>query len=166
MLDIAATCLVITALLAWLNQRFVWLPTTMGVMVIALGLSLAIVGLDALGWVRILRRYEQSLIGAIDFSDVLMQGMLSLLLFAGAMHVDLGALKDLALVIAGESLFNDGVGVGVFALLLGVLTSGSTPTAGEAAMLLLQEAGGGLAFGLALGLSMARVVRATLQGGH
>lgn len=218
MLDIAATFLVITALLSWLNQRFVKLPTTIGVMAISLVLSLAIVGLDALGWVHVLRRYEESLIRSIDFSEVLMQGMLSLLLFAGALHVDLsqlkaqrwpvavlalggtllstllvggalwlvlpwiglpmsllhcllfgalisptdpiavmgilksaGAPKNLELVIAGESLFNDGVGVVIFALLLGMLTSGGTPTASSAALLLLHEAGGGLVFGVLLG---------------
>ena len=226
MLDIAAACLVITAMLSWLNQRFVKLPTTIGVMVIALSLSLAIIGLDALGWVHMLRRYEESLIRSIDFSEVLMQGMLSLLLFAGAMHVDLsqlkaqrwpvailalvgtlvstvlvgggmwlvmpwlglplslmhcmlfgalisptdpiavmgilksaGAPKNLELVIAGESLFNDGVGVVIFALLLEMLISGSTPTVGEAAMLLLREAGGGMAFGLVLGYVTYRLLK-------
>ena len=49
MLDIAATCLVITALLAYLNHRFVGLPTSIGVMAAALLLSLALVGLDAAG---------------------------------------------------------------------------------------------------------------------
>ena len=48
MLDIAAVCLALTAILAYLNHRFVGLPTTIGVMAIALVLSLGIVGLDAL----------------------------------------------------------------------------------------------------------------------
>ena len=219
MLDIAAACLVITALLSWLNHRFVRLPTTIGVMVIALAISLVIVALDAAGWAHALRRYEESLLRSIDFSDVLMQGMLSLLLFAGALHVDLselkaqrwpvlglalvgtivstllvgfglwlalgwvglpldlmyclvfgalisptdpiavmgilksaGAPKNLELVIAGESLFNDGVGVVIFALLAGMIASGGTPSAGAALALLAQEAGGGIAYGLALGL--------------
>jgi len=219
MLDIAAACLVITALLSWLNHRFVRLPTTIGVMVIALAISLVIVALDAAGWAHALRRYEESLLRSIDFSDVLMQGMLSLLLFAGALHVDLselraqrwpvlglalvgtivstllvgfglwlalgwvglpldlmyclvfgalisptdpiavmgilksaGAPKNLELVIAGESLFNDGVGVVIFALLAGMIASGGTPSAGAALALLAQEAGGGLVYGLALGL--------------
>ena len=82
MLDIAAICLVVTALLAYLNHRFIRLPTTIGVMAIALGISLAMLGLDALGLDHGLRRYEESFLRSIDFSDVLMQGMLSLLLFA------------------------------------------------------------------------------------
>jgi len=230
MLDIAAICLVITALLAYVNHRFVRLPTTIGVMVIALGLSLAIVALDAAGWSHALRRYEESLLRSIHFSDVLMQGMLSLLLFAGAMHVDLselkahrwsvaalalfgtmlstllvgfglwlalpwvgtplsflycllfgalisptdpiavmgilksaGAPKDLELLIAGESLFNDGVGVVIFVLLLGILTSGDTPTVSAALVLLLREAGGGIVFGLALGYITYRLLKSVDQ---
>lgn len=219
MLEIAATCLVLTALLAYLNHRFVGLPITIGVMVAALLLSLAIVGLDAVGVGHALRQYEESLLRSIDFSNVLMQGMLSLLLFAGALHVDLselrayrwqvgalavlstllstlavgygtwlalpwvglelplihcllfgalisptdpiavmgilktaGAPKNLELVIAGESLFNDGVGVVIFSLLLGMLASGATPTVDQGLHLLLREAGGGLLFGMVLGM--------------
>lgn len=93
MLDIVASCLVITALLAYLNHRFIGLPITIGVMVSALMMSLSLVALDALGIASGLRQYEESLLRSIDFSTVLMQGMLSLLLFAGALHVDLSALR-------------------------------------------------------------------------
>ena len=220
MLDIAASCLVFTALLAYLNHRFVGLPTAIGVMTIALVLSLGVLGLDALGLDHCLRQYEESFLQRLDFSDVLMQGMLSMLLFAGAQHVDLSALKRFRLqvaflavvgtlastlfigfamyvvlpwaglslpllycllfgalisptdpiavlsilqsagapktmetIIAGESLFNDGVGVVIFALLLGVLASGVVPSFGEAGTLLLREAGGGVIFGWLLGYS-------------
>jgi len=226
MLDIAAACLVVTALLAYLNHRFVHLPTAIGVMVIALGLSLVIVALDVVGVSHALRTYEESLLRSIDFSDVLMQGMLSLLLFAGALHVDLselkalrwpvaslaligtlvstlivgygiwavlpwvglelplmycllfgalisptdpiavmgivksaGAPKNLEHVIAGESLFNDGVGIVIFTLLLGMLVSGNEPTAGSALALLAREAGGGIAFGLVLGWVTYRMLK-------
>ena len=47
-----------------------------------------------------------------------------------------GAPKNLELVIAGESLFNDGVGVVIFSLLLGMLSSGTTPTAAQGLHLL------------------------------
>ncbi|AMM26321.1 cation:proton antiporter [Variovorax sp. PAMC 28711] len=230
MLDIAAICLVVTALLAYLNHRFVRLPTTIGVMAIALFISLVMVGLDAIGLDHGLRQYEESFLRSIDFTDVLMQGMLSFLLFAGALHVDLralrqyrwqvatlalvgtlistvvvgvgmwlvlplvnvelsllhclifgalisptdpiavmgilssaGAPKNLELVIAGESLFNDGVGVVVFALLLGVLASGTTPTIEGAGAILLREAGGGIAFGLVLGFVTFHLLRSIDQ---
>ena len=206
-LEIAAGCLVVTALLAYLNQRFIGLPTAIGVMVAALAISLALLGLNALGVGQATRLYTDALLRSIDFSSVLMQGMLSLLLFAGALHVDLEELKayrwqvgwlalvgtlastvvvglamwlllpwvgvalpllhcllfgalisptdpiavmgilksagapaNVEMVIAGESLFNDGVGVVVFSLLLATLVSGATPTPG-AALLLLRARG-------------------------
>lgn len=229
MFDIAAVFLALTALLAYLNHRFVKLPTTIGVMAIALVLSLAVVALNAVGVADSVRRYEQSLLESIDFSQVLLQGMLSLLLFAGALHVDLseleahrwqvagqaflgtlistvvvaggmwlvlpwlgvrlslidcllfgalisptdpisvmgilksaGAPKNLELVITGESLFNDGVGVVIFVLLLEA-AKGQAPTLGGAASLLLREAGGGIAFGLALGYITYRLLKSVDQ---
>ncbi|MEP6824378.1 MAG: sodium:proton antiporter [Ramlibacter sp.] len=230
LLDVAAACLAVTALLAYANHRLTGLPTTIGVMVIALVISLAMLGLDALGLDFGLHDFERSLLRSIDFSGVLMEGMLSFLLFAGALHVDLGGLRtyrwqvaalalvgtplstvligaaiwlvlpllgaplpllhcllfgalisptdpiavmgilksagaprSLELVIAGESLFNDGVGVVIFALLLGVLASGSVPGPGAAGLLLAREAGGGLLFGLVLGYVTFRLLRSIDQ---
>ena len=80
MFQIAVICLVITALLAYVNARFVRLPTTIGVMAVAMLLSLGLIGLKALG-VATPHVYEQSLLRSIDFTDVLMEGMLSFLLF-------------------------------------------------------------------------------------
>lgn len=88
MLDIIAVFLCITAVLAYLNRRYAGLPSTIGVMGIALGLSLLNMAFDALGF-HVLHTLEQSLVESIDFSELLMRGMLSLLLFASALHVDL-----------------------------------------------------------------------------
>ena len=80
--------LVITAVIAWFNARFLKLPSTIGVMAAALMLSTAALLLDYAG-VTHPRQYAAELLGTVDFSQVLMEGMLSLLLFAGALHVDL-----------------------------------------------------------------------------
>jgi CPA1 family monovalent cation:H+ antiporter len=226
MFQIAVACLVLTALIAFVNARFVGLPTTIGVMGTAMLLSLGVIGLDLIGY-GVFREYELALVHAIDFSDVLMQGMLSILLFAGALHIDLSRLRafrwqvgflavvgtavstlligggfalllplfglslplayclvfgalisptdpvavlgilrsagtdeDTELVVAGESLFNDGVGVVLFALLLGVALRGEVPGTGEVAGMLLHEAGGGLLLGALLGAVMFWMLRA------
>ena len=225
MFEIAVVCLVLTALFAYVNHRFVGLPTTIGVMAVALLLSLGLIALDRLGF-GALRDYEAAMLRSIDFSQVLMEGMLSLLLFAGALHIDLselrayrwqvgllavvgtalstaivgfglywllpavglslplayclvfgalisptdpiavigilksaGAPRSVNLVVSGESLFNDGVGVVLFSLLLAVATRGEVPSVGEGAMLLLHEAGGGLLLGALLGGVMFYLLR-------
>lgn len=91
-LDIAGACMAIAALLAWINRKYVGLPLAIGLMGIALLLSALLLALDKAGF-GFLRDYETALIASIDFSQVLMQGMLSILLFAGALHVDLSELK-------------------------------------------------------------------------
>lgn len=226
MLDIAAVFLVLTAAIAYVNLRFLKLPTTIGVMVIALGLSLLLVALNWIGIAEMTRDYEEGLLRSIDFTDVLLQGMLSLLLFAGALHVDLselrrhrwqigflavlgtllstfvvgfalwfalpwvglplplmscllfgaliaptdpiavmgilksaGAPANLGTVIAGESLFNDGIAVVIFSVLLGIANSGEAPTLAAGALLLLHEAGGGLLLGFVYGWITFRMLR-------
>ena len=74
-----------------------------------------------------------------------------------------GAPRQLEVVIAGESLFNDGVDVVIFALLVGVLASGDTPTVESATVSLLREAGGGLAFGFALGYVVFQMLKSIDQ---
>ena len=91
LLDISATLLTLAALFGYLNYRFVGLPTTIGIMVITMVISLAMVLLGKLG----LPGGESTvlaLVGGIDFDHTLMNGMLSFLLFAGALHVDLAEL--------------------------------------------------------------------------
>lgn len=225
MLDTIALFLCITAALAFLNRRYVGLPPAIGVMGIALVVSLINMASDALGF-HALHTFEQSLVESIDFSELLMQGMLSLLLFAGALHVDLsllrayrwqvaglavvgttlstliigfglwgllsftdlelplpyclvfgalisptdpiavmgilksaGAPDSLELVISGESLFNDGVSVVLFSLIVGMIASGAAPSGLGAAQLLLEEAGGGAIIGALIGYVTYRMLK-------
>ncbi|MCF5663309.1 cation:proton antiporter, partial [Pseudomonas syringae] len=93
MLELAAGFICLTALLTYVNYRFIGLPPTIGVMVTALMFSLLLQGLSFLGYPGLEDRVQQ-LIGQIDFGDLLMNWMLSFLLFAGALHVNLADLKS------------------------------------------------------------------------
>lgn len=95
MLNIVAILLTLTAAFSYLNHRYLKWPMTIGVMAIALAVSLAVIGLDRLGFATP-HGQEHALLTSIDFSEVLMQGMLSFLLFAGALHVDLNQLRRVA----------------------------------------------------------------------
>lgn len=93
MLELAAGFICLTSLLTYVNFRFIGLPPTIGVMVTALLFSLILQSLSLLGFPGMEDRV-QSLIGQIDFGDLLMNWMLSFLLFAGALHVNLADLKN------------------------------------------------------------------------
>jgi CPA1 family monovalent cation:H+ antiporter len=146
-LNIVAILLVLTAAFSYLNHRYLKWPMTIGVMAIALALSLAIVVLDKLGYAA-LRGHERALLGSINFTEVLMQGMLSFLLFAGALHVEINQLRRVAwqvgvLAIAGTALSTLLIGFGsgyllaalgisipiVYCLLFGALISPTDPIA-------------------------------------
>ncbi len=88
LLDLAALLLTLAALFGYVNHRFVGLPTTIGIMVITMVMSLAMVLLGKVG-VPGAANAVLALLADIDFDETLMQGMLSFLLFAGALHVDL-----------------------------------------------------------------------------
>jgi len=208
--------LTLTALFSYLNYRYIRLPTTIGVMLISLCFSL---GVLALGHFQpAIAAEAEQLLRKVDFDDTLLQGMLSFLLFAGALQINLndlaekklmisvlavggvllstaifggviyyvlswlgvklglawcllfGALisptdpvavlgilksanvpKSLEIKIAGESLFNDGVGVVAFIVLHEIAVAGKDPSAGHITALFLEEAIGGAVLGLVLG---------------
>ncbi|WP_407570676.1 cation:proton antiporter [Deinococcus altitudinis] len=234
MLDAFAVLLCLTALLAFLNERFVRLPATVGVALGGMLLALLLGVLSLLG-VREPASVLGGLLTRLDFSTFVLNGVLSLLLFAGALGLDtrqilaqwrsilslalfgtlistaligvssyfllnalglnvplIGALLFGALIsptdpvavldkikqyalparsealIAGESLFNDGVGVVLYLTLLGLVAgpaAHATGGLGGALLLFGQEALGGAVFGVLLGGLGALALRQVEQEG-
>jgi CPA1 family monovalent cation:H+ antiporter len=108
--------LVVAALFSYLNHRLLRWPTTIGVMVFALLLSLALIALDLLG--LHVAEWAEDFTEELHFRELLLDGMLAFLLFAGALHVDLGQLMGQKRIIAILAT----VGVVVTTLLVGFLT--------------------------------------------
>jgi len=86
-----ATVFGLCALFGYLNVRFLKFPLTIGLMVVAILFSLLSLGVSSVfpGFLE----FEKDLVNSIDFRVLLMDGMLSFLLFAGALHTDFNALK-------------------------------------------------------------------------
>ncbi len=214
--QISSLLLSFAAVFAYLNYRFIKLPTTIGIMLLSLVLSLVLILFGEMGVT--LEDQATKIVSSIDFNQTLLHGMLSFLLFAGALHVNIndlreqkwvigtlatigviistfiigtaiyylmqwlnipvaytyclvfgalisptdpiavmgilkvvGAPKTLETKIAGESLFNDGIGVVVFLVLLGVATGGDEMTTSHIVGLFALESIGGVLFGLGLG---------------
>lgn len=83
--------IVFTAVFGYINFRYIKLPGTIGIMLISLVASLLIIGIGFLYPAFFLG--TKKLISTVDFHTALMKIMLSFLLFAGAIHIDLNMLK-------------------------------------------------------------------------
>ncbi len=224
--ELVAILLVLSATFSWINFRLALLPHTIGLLVLGLGVSLAVIGADAV--VPDLINYE-SLAGVVrqfNFQGTVLNGMLAFLLFAGALQVDVvglrsraltiggmatlgvvvstaiigcvvwagasllglsislpwalvfGALisptdpvavlatlkevkvsEDLQIVMTGETLFNDGIGVVLFAVLVEAAQGGSIDAL-QVGQLFLVEALGGTTLGAVAGYVAYRAIRA------
>jgi monovalent cation:H+ antiporter, CPA1 family len=216
--DAAAILIVVTAALAYLNHRVFGLPSSVAMTVMGAIASLLVIAIDALLPASNLSILVADFLSGIDFETTLMDGMLSFLLFAGALHVDWGDMKrgrwailtlstigvllstlivgsgfyllmqligmtlspmwcfvfgalisptdpvavmgvlkraacppTLQATVVGESLFNDGVGVVVFSILLAAALGAEPFSAASAAQSFAIEAGGGVLLGLVVG---------------
>ncbi|MDB5531680.1 MAG: NhaP-type Na+/H+ and antiporter, partial [Devosia sp.] len=96
--QIIALILTFAALGGYLNHKYLGLPATIGNMVVALLVSVSAIFLHKFGFIDL--TFAQDIISRIDFSDVLLHGMLSFLLFAGALHINLDDLKSVRLPVA------------------------------------------------------------------
>ena len=226
-LQITSLLIVLAGGFGAINYLFLKLPSAIGILVVSLLASFGLLGLDLIVPQLGIADTVRGIVTGIDFSEALLEGMLGLLLFAGALHVKLsdlraqwrvvflmatlgialstaivgfgfswvtgmplltalvfGALisptdpvavlgvlreadlpKTLETKIAGESLFNDGVGYVVFLVLVGLAFPhhGGHGDAGDpllgAATLFVQEAVGGAVLGIVLGWLTFRVMR-------
>ena len=88
---VASVLIVISALFGYINVRFLKLPTTIGLMVITIVFTLLVLATSLFN--DTLLEQEKLLIAQIDFETVLLDVMLSFLLFAGALHTNFQQLK-------------------------------------------------------------------------
>ncbi|AMR33172.1 sodium:proton antiporter [Mucilaginibacter sp. PAMC 26640] len=89
--EILTLIIVITASFAYINHRFIKWPPTIGIMVLSLVSSILLVLLGNSN--SFLMDKARQLAASVDFENVLMNFMLSFLLFAGAIHIDGAGLK-------------------------------------------------------------------------
>lgn len=88
---IASILIVLSAIFGYINIKFLKLPNTIGLMVIAILFTL---GLFLTSYINdSLLHFAENLISEIDFKTVLLDVMLGFLLFAGAMHTNFDQLK-------------------------------------------------------------------------
>jgi len=83
----------------YINHRFLRLPHTVGLVVMALAASLTLILIEFLSPRTQLLEAVTGVLEQIDFHETVMNGMLSFLLFAGAMHVDFSVFRSRLLSI-------------------------------------------------------------------
>ena len=121
---IISTLVVISALFGYINVRFLKMPTTIGLMVITIVFTLLILATSMFN--DTLLEQEKLFIAQIDFKTVLLDVMLSFLLFAGALHTNFQQLKvqrKPILIFATFSTLTSTFLVGIFSFFLLKLVS-------------------------------------------
>ena len=86
-----AAILVVTAVASYINTRYLRWPPTVGLLVISLAGSLIVILLGEIGVISLTDAAR--VVETINFEEVVLNGMLAFLLFAGALHVDIDRLR-------------------------------------------------------------------------
>ncbi len=102
----AAILMVLTAAFGYLNQKYLGLPRTIGLMMFGAIAALLVLTIDHFLPVSEPAPLSEQFLFELDFQTTLLNGLLSFLLFAGALHVDSDAMRGekwhvLALSVAG-----------------------------------------------------------------
>lgn len=92
-LQITSFLIVLAGVFGSINYLFLKLPAAIGILVVALFASFGLLAIDLIAPHMGIADAARHLIIGIDFSDTLLEGMLGLLLFAGALHVKLQDLR-------------------------------------------------------------------------
>ncbi len=93
-LDILALLLAISAAFGFINHRLLRLPRAIALVVFSLAVSLCLLAIHLIFPNWGLQTVARGLLARADFAQLLLQGMLSFLLFAGALNVNLADLLD------------------------------------------------------------------------
>lgn len=117
--DLIAVLLGLTAVFGWVNHVFIRLPHSIGLLIMALVASLVLIGIEAARPDIVLYESLTAALRQIDFRETVLNGMLAFLLFAGALHVDLGILRKRAwsvglIATLGVVISTGVVGVGLW----------------------------------------------------
>jgi CPA1 family monovalent cation:H+ antiporter len=96
--DMVAILITLAAIFSLINYKTIKLPNGIGIMLIGLLMSIALIVLNKIGWFS--TESIQHVFHEIDFNQAVLNGMLSFLLFAGALHVNINKLAELADTIA------------------------------------------------------------------
>jgi CPA1 family monovalent cation:H+ antiporter len=108
-----AALLTLAAAFAYVNRRWLGQPPSIALMAMTLVLSLGLIAVRRAGWVEasvltnVLDRMD------VDFDDTLLHGMLGALLFAAALHIPLGELKEQRLTVAILALVGTVISTGI-----------------------------------------------------
>jgi CPA1 family monovalent cation:H+ antiporter len=94
LINIATAVVTLAAVFGYINHRWLRFPSTIGLVVIAMMSSLGVIAIDGIFPALGLRDTAREAFLQIDFHETLMEGLLSFLLFAGALHVNLDELLE------------------------------------------------------------------------